>query len=350
MIDPPCSFSSSLNGVLVFEIKFGDTTPISQLMYAIRALHCMNGAAGFSKLVGVVTDDSRKYLKSYLIELPRQCRNILTVADPSLSWERRERWAVQPIRGISLIHSQCLVCGGLTVRQRPVIDDTDSVRFWNFKEKFIPGRTVGAYYPPEFHYVRKMSPLVKDADLPCVSTKTDIFHLGMLLWLLAENKPETHASPVCRRMQCDKRRKKDGTCDSSHAEPVALPPLPESIPKYFRDIVNACRKEDPSERPAAREILEIFPQSYISRLGDSRPNKVETGMSAYGMKSDRITCDICARGPLSVPIFHCNVCVLGDFDLCQMCYKGGLHCYDNSHLLVEMGKLGSWIILQKYHS
>lgn len=350
IIDPPCYFCSSLNGVLVFEIKFLDTTPTSEWIYAIRALHCMNGASGFSKLAGVVTDDSRRYLKSYLVELPRQCRNILTVADPSLSWERRERWAIQLIRGISLAHSQGFVFGGLTTKTRPVIDDTDSVRFWSFKERFLPGRTVGAYYPPEFHYVRNMSPLIKEDDIPCVTTKTDIFHLGMLLWLLAEKKPETHASPICRRMQCNASGKKDGICDASHAEPVTLPPLPESIPKYFRDIVDACRREDASERPAAREILEIFPRSYISQLGAPGPNKADIRMLVEGMTIHGITCDICTRRPLPLPLFHCNVCLFGDFDLCQMCYKSGTHCYDDSHLLVEMGKIGSWIVPQKYHS
>jgi hypothetical protein len=36
-----------------------------------------------------------------------------------------------------------------------------------------------------------MSPTVNEADSPYVTSKTDIFHLGLLLWLLAENKPET---------------------------------------------------------------------------------------------------------------------------------------------------------------
>lgn len=221
-------------------------------------------------------------------------------------------------------HSKFVV-GGLTLWTRSVIDDTDSVRFWSFKERFIPGRTTGAYYPPEFRYVRNTSPLVKEADLPCVTTKTDIFHLGMLLWLLAENKPETHASPVCRRLQCNTRREKDDTCDLSHAEPVALPPLPDSIPKYFRDIVDACRREDPSKRPAAREILEMFPSSNISQHlqpGIPGSNKTDVKMLAKGMKVTRITCSICDRSPLPLPLLHCHVCEFGDFDLCQTCYEG----------------------------
>lgn len=182
MADPPNYFYSLVNGVPVFEIKFKNITPHSELLYAIRALHCMNGAPSFSKLVGVVTDDNRRYLKSYLVELPRACRNILLVADPSLSWERRERWAVQLVRGISYVHTQSFVVSGLTLLTRSVIDDADSVRFWSFRERFLPGRAVGAYYPPEFRYVRNMSPLAKGDEIPCVTTKIDILHLGMLLW------------------------------------------------------------------------------------------------------------------------------------------------------------------------
>ena len=40
-----------------------------------------------------------------------------------------------------------------------------------------------------------------------------------------------------------------------------FPPLPESITKYFKDIVDACRREDPSTRLAAREILGMVPSS-----------------------------------------------------------------------------------------
>lgn len=73
IVDPPNCFCSSLNGALVYEIKFTGSTSTVELLYAIRVLHCMNDAFGFTKLIGIVTDDSRKYLKSYLIKLPRAC-------------------------------------------------------------------------------------------------------------------------------------------------------------------------------------------------------------------------------------------------------------------------------------
>ncbi|MCJ1279822.1 hypothetical protein MMC21_007646 [Puttea exsequens] len=244
-----------------------DSIPSVEMLYTIRVLHCMNGSSGFAKLIGIVTDDSRRYLKSYLVELPEASRNLIRMAgDTSVSWERREKWAVQLVQGIELMHAHGFVVGGLERWLTPFINDTDSVQFWTFKEIFKTGHTVGAYYPPEFLYVLAMPPGMDEVDSPYVTSKADMFQLGMLSWLLAENKPQTYASPVCGRMRCNGRRRKvedrDNNCDLSHPEPIALPRLPESVPKYFRDLVDACRRADPDARPAAREILAMFPSSH----------------------------------------------------------------------------------------
>ncbi|KAL9102357.1 MAG: hypothetical protein Q9163_002479 [Psora crenata] len=231
------------------------------MLYPIHVLHCMNGSPGFTKLIGIVTDDNRKYLKSYLIELPRARWNMLQMAEnSSISWERREKWAAQLVRGISRIHAHSFVVGGLHM-------DGSRYRQHGLGAILVVQGEVrdgtGAYYPPEYLHVRAMPSTVDKAASPYLTSKTVIFHLGLMLWLLAENKPETHTSPLCRRMECNRReyegKDNNNTCDLSHAEPIALPPLPESIPKYFRDIVDACRREDPGTRPTAREILEMFP-------------------------------------------------------------------------------------------
>lgn len=39
IVDPPNCFCSSLNGLLVYEIKFKDSTPSLEMLYAIRVLH-----------------------------------------------------------------------------------------------------------------------------------------------------------------------------------------------------------------------------------------------------------------------------------------------------------------------
>ena len=352
--DQPIRFCSSLNGSLVHEVKSISSTPPVEFLYAIRVLHCMNGTAGFLKLVGIVTDDGRKYLKSYLLEVPRTTSNLLqAIACEGIQWERRERWAVQLIKAIGQIHAQGFVVGGLTAQTVPLIDDTDSIRLWTFKERFVTGRKIGAYYPPEFRHVRNMSWTISEANCPRVTSKTDIFHLGLLLWLLGENKPATHESPWCRRSECKTYHYKDTVYDLSHAEPIALPPLSESVPKYFRDTVDACRRENPSERPAAWEILQNF--SFPNNFQQSRPERGDphdgdTKMTMEGMKTTRNACNDCAQNYIQIPYFHCNVCDAAQFDLCQTCYDGGKHCRDDSHLLVELGMIGSWIVPKRYHS
>lgn len=365
--NPPFCFCSSLNGLLVYEIKFKDSTPTVEMLYNIRVLHCMSGSPGFAKLIGIVTDNSRKYLKSYLVEFPKARWNMIRMAgDPSVSWERREQWAAQLVRGISRLHARGFVVGGIHLWNGPLVDETGLVQLWLFKERFVTGRLIGAYYPPEFLYVRDMPPTVEEADCPCVTSKTDIFHLGLMLWLLAENKAETHASPVCRRMECNAREKngkQNGTiCDLSHAEPIALPPLPGSIPRYFRDIVDACRREDPSTRPAAREILGMFPFSdEVSPLhhqqGHGQPQSLpqlnrtaDVEYLANSVPITKVSCSLCADRPLGLPYYHCNSCDYADFDLCQTCYDSGMHCNDDEHNLVELGKIGSWIVPKRYHS
>lgn len=354
IIDQPSRFRSCINGILVYEVKCMDTPPSVEYLYSIRVLHCMKGASGFARLVGVVTDDEGKDLKSYLIEFPRARYNILHLAaDTSISWERREKWAFQLIQGVSRMHEQGFVVGGLTMFTIPLIlDRTDSVLFWVFREKIVPRRKIGAYYPPEFCHVRDMSAVMDEADRPYVTSKMDIFHLGLLLWLLAENKPITRASPVCMRKGCDLRGEE--ACDLSHVEPIALPQLPESIPRYYRDIVNSCRADQPRDRPAARDFLQKFPtvSGTLYQTQIREPYASGSSTFGWGLQIGKVTCSLCWKRPnyQQLPVFHCNVCNVGDFDLCQACFEGGAHCRDDTHLLVELGKIGSWVLPLRYHS
>lgn len=351
MIDPPDGFLSSANGVLVYELKCRDCFPSADFMHSVRVLHCMKGASGFAKLVGVVTDDEGIYLKGYLIEFPRARWNLIQLAgNPSVSWERRKKWAIQLIEGVSKVHKEALTVGGLTISifSLPlVIDRTDSVCFWSFKERIETGRIHGSYYPPGFRHLREMSPMMKEAERPHATSTTDIFHLGLLLWLLAENKPFTSASPVCMRESFDTRR--TSPCDLSHLEPVALPQLSDIIPQYFRDIVSDCRADNPIDRPATWELLQRIPpvsmlQPVSNIQGSCMPDL------DHGLRTLNVSCDICGTRHLQVPRFRCNICDDGDFDLCQSCHEKGAHCHDEMHLLIELGRIGNQIVPLRYHS
>lgn len=191
-----------------------------------------------------------------------------------------------------------------------------------------------------------------EPDRLYVTSKMDMFHLGLLVWLLAESKPITRASPVCMRRGCVTLGEE--ACDLSHVEPIALPQLPESIPRYYRDIVNSCRADQPSDRPAARDLLQKFPTMGGTLYQTHFREPFDSGSSTFGggVQLSRVACSLCWKRPnyQKLPVFHCNVCDLGDFDLCQACFEGGAHCYDDDHLIVELGKIGSWQVPRRYHS
>ncbi len=228
-----------------------------------------------------------------------------------------------------------------------IIDSTDNVQFWSFRKGVAPGRTLGAYYPPELLHVRNWSPTINEADFLDVTPKTGIFHLGLLLWLMAENKPRTRTSPVCMRLGCRTR-----DCNLSHTEPVDLPPLSESVQLYYRNIIKLCRAEKPNDRPAARELLGMFPNASNVQEQLKLPEEETSGTDTlgYGLRLGYHACNVCGNAPLQLPLFRCNLCKLGDFDLCQTCYEGGAHCHEDNHLLAELGKDGSLVVSRRYHS
>ncbi|KAL8993481.1 MAG: hypothetical protein Q9169_006313 [Polycauliona sp. 2 TL-2023] len=355
LIEAPNVFASIVSGIRVHEVKCREVHPSPEFLYDIRAFHCMDGAPGFTKFIGVVTDDGGIYLKGYLLDFPEARWNLIQMAGtPSIAWERREKWAFQLIQGLSQMHRQGFVVGGLTTWAAPlIVEHTDSVQFWYLKQHVVAGQKFGAYYPSEFRYVRDMSPTADTADSPLVTSKMDIFHLGLMFWLLAENEPITRTSPVCMRKNCDSAN--DDSCDLSHAEPITLPQLPASVPQYFRDMIDDCRAEEPSSRPAAWELLQRFPAASdrLQQLeigGSQIPQWPGSGTLETGFRRSKVSCDFCDSSPLSLPIFHCKVCDIDNFDLCQACFEAGRHCYEKDHYLVEIGKKGSFISPRKYHS
>lgn len=273
------------------------------------------------------------------------------IRDNSISWERRERWGRQLVEGVSQLHSQGFVHGTLTTLWRPVIDISDNVLFRFFKQKFKLGSKTGCYFPPEFRHLENCSSTTTEAECPNVTSKTDIFQLGLQLWFLAENGPTNHTSPICMRKHCSER---GTTCEESHTEPIALPRLSDAVPKYFRDIVDACRAEHPEDRPPARKLLELFPSpNVVSRHGQSEAMYVSTSLDIASMGKRLqagVTCDRCRDRDAARHLFHCCVCANGDFDLCHACYEAGRHCLDKDHLLVEMVDLEGCLVVRRYHS
>ena len=356
MLDPPYRFASCLDGRLVYEVRNHTCIPNPEWVYNIKVLHCLKGVRGFAKLVGIVVDASGRHLKSYLIEFPMAHWKLEQVTQNRLiPWVRREKWAKQLVQAISDIHSRGFVIGAFFGSWSPVlIEGSDSIQFWKFKKTFEPTRSIRCYYPPEFLYLRGASSTMREVESPASTSKTDLFHLGLLLWLLAENVPLSRASPVCIKEGCN--LKGDFCCMESHMEAVALPDLPEDVPQFYKAIVKGCRAERPEDRPPARQLLERFPamqefQSTPSARSTSESisacsDLISLGRGLVGMKR----CSRCGTTNIQFHYFKCTVCDMGDFEICPRCYDKELHCDDKDHLLVELKNDGVCAVTGKYHS
>ena len=352
MIDPPNRFVSCFKGRLVYEIKFRTATPDLYSVYNIKSLLRLKEKAAFAELIGVVVDKAGKQLKSYLIDLPQSyVRFAPLTRTQGLSWKYHEELAKQLVQAVMDVHTHGLVIGTKIGFAYPIlIAKTNRIRFWDFNERFGLGITEHHYYPPEFSYLSEQSSPNGSFKAPKVTSKTDLFRLGMLLWALAENSPSSCCNPLCIRERCDLQTK-----PCLHGDPITLPELPASVPQYYKDIVNACRAESPEDRQPAWKLLSWFPASgglissqYQASVDRPTPEFVTTDPMSLGLKS-LIFCDQCRVLHIQFHFFHCNVCEGGNYDICPRCFDQGIHCLNKDHLLVEVKKTGIFAEIKGYH-
>ena len=134
MLGPSHIFTSWINGMLVYETRFKSAVPSADLLYNVHVIHCMNGAPGFPKLVGIVIDKTGKILKSYLTKLPKFRPYLSVLGRQDITWERRQKWAYQIVDGISQLHDKGFVVGDLTTYSVPVIVDSTDLYFSRVSE------------------------------------------------------------------------------------------------------------------------------------------------------------------------------------------------------------------------
>ena len=353
MQDPPHRFVSFLDGTVVLETRFASDSPRPEHLYTIQVLNALGRSPFISSFYGVVIDSASKRLKSYLTEWADERENLEYVAsNPDISWTQREQWARQLLIAVQEVHSKGWVVGTLIRNPMPiVVRRTNTVQLWSFKRTFQMGYTGGSYYPPEHRHLRWASKAISDTDSTEVSSKTDIFHLGLLLWLLAENAPRTNNSPFCIREKCN--LKPHGCQNPDHFDPVTLPKLPSTVPQYYRDMVDQCRAENPSDRPAAWSVLERFPDVDL----DDKIDREESKPGSLSLDHIRrrnygsVSCDGCRKRHIGFNTFyHCTVCEFGDFEICDTCFDRGLHCLDETHFLAKVVRNGSFHMSEGFYS
>ncbi|KAL8919245.1 MAG: hypothetical protein Q9208_006906 [Pyrenodesmia sp. 3 TL-2023] len=232
------------------------------------------------KFVGVVLDDTRSHLKSYLQEYPAL---VSVRLDGGIALSLRSHGHIYR----HSVSHEGVVNRGSVIRGHGMIDTE-----------------------------RRSSDFC-----------ADIFELGHTLWMIAEHKGNTHGY-CCSRNACTSVPRY--SCQAEHANPFELPPCSDKeAPPWFDDVISQCRKADSKQRSTARDLLQYFEKTAAPpALADLKADYSETG-------NHNVSCDECGTYVGFEIYYHCNTCNLGDFDLCQHCVSQGIHCPDEDHMLIQ---------------
>lgn len=299
----------------------------------LKSLRGCNGVAGF---IGVVLDDARKHLMSYLYEYPA-LGNLTTLFEGAKSrseiipWDIREGWARQIVTTVAEIHSgRGSLVGSLFWDSDIGVRVDGTIAFTNIRssQKHFGHRRGGM--APELRGLSStdVSTLVKK-----VNFRTEVFQLGLLLWMLAEHKTNTDGC-FCPRSACTIRPQY--TCTLDHADPVELPSCNAAIPPYFNDLIKQSRLSDPKKRKTARQLQQMFPPSFKGNDDNIIVSTSGIDLLKRYARADTfaVHCDECGSRDMSIS-YHCNQCSEGEFDLCRQCFSQGIPCLDPQHRLMK---------------
>ncbi|KAK3641746.1 hypothetical protein LTR56_011071 [Elasticomyces elasticus] len=233
------------DGVVVIKKEIPGPDTVDEFLYEVNALDALVGYENVVQLEGLVTDDSGSCVKALLISYATQGAMLDMLYDfhgtPELSWRRREKWAKQIVQGLANIHEAGFVQGDFTL-SNIVIDANDNAVIIDINRRGCP---VG-WEPPELGRLIDSGQRIGMH----IGVKTDLYQLGMVLWALAEevDEPERIERP--------------------------LPPVIDTVPSYFRDVVETCLSIRPQGRVDAKKLLRSFPSS-AGRSPSRRSHSVE---------------------------------------------------------------------------
>ena len=299
----------------------------------LKQLKSVRGYKGIAEFIGVVMDDTRSHLRSYLYEYPiiGSLFTVLMCAGSraeTIPWSVRENWARQVIETVSEVHSKGFLVGCLMwLTEIGIRADGEII---------LAGlRTSQKHFA---NYNGHMAPELRDASRTdtyalnkLVDYRTEIFQLGLILWKLAEHKMNVFPGYFCSKSRCTYRPRY--VCTAHHANPIELPTCPVGIPSYFNDIITQCRLRDPHLRPTAYELAEMFPpHKHNAQLSPTALNHL---LQKYACpQTFYIWCIEC--GTLMTDMYyHCDICYQANFDLCQLCAAQDIHCFDPQHTLTK---------------
>ncbi|PSK42137.1 hypothetical protein B9Z65_4051 [Elsinoe australis] len=204
---------------------------VDEFLYELNALDMLQNADSVIGFRGIVTDDEKKLIKGLLIFHAAKGSLVEMIYDfrhsPMLSWPRRRKWAGQIIHGLSAIHEAGYIQGDFTL-SNIVVDEDDNAHIIDLNRRGCP---VGWESPELMRLV-----LSKQKIGMMISTKTDLYQLGMVLFALAEQIEEP---------------------DRLNRQELEVIRNPE-VPMWFRNIVRSCLEYWPQNRRSASYLLRMF--------------------------------------------------------------------------------------------
>jgi hypothetical protein len=295
---------------------------VEEAKWKLRLYRCLENSPYVPNLLGVVTDSSFHYVKSILTDtagnmaptpLIKLINNFTNNSNSQhVTLIRRLSWARQIITGLRDIHQKGFVVGILDMAVIGV-DPRSQVQILSYHQKGSFSNLRYISTAPELRH------LAHDAEIPFTS-RTDLFQLGQLLWLIGQHQ---HSQPSLYRCGC---MRIEGYDNCQHSAAINLPRMDRCIPDWYSKVVDVCRYENPEDRWTASELLSLFPSQDPSIPEDTLVFKESWEEVTY--------CDMC-----NIRIFlkyTCKVCHDGIFDLCSVCFNAGEHCVVDDHLLEEL--------------
>jgi len=311
-----------------------DRKLVDEFIADMKLLQMAQGCSGVAEFVGVVITDNRTQLCGYLVRYPEaglfaELLETLTSNTLPISWERREQWIRQIITAVAEIHKRGVIIGCLD-KESMWVNLDDQIKIVMFKSTGSYRANQFGQLPPEIR--RFTAPrAVATGQIPTI--QSDLFQLGLLVWMLAEND-FNKINVFCRKSGC--QGFPHYRCMADHVNPVDLPICGPEVPAYVNEIIGHCRQGQPSRRKSAGALLALLPANHEPAVFS--PNRV----SPCRPYCQRINCNEC--GEITTDAHYtCTLCEAGNFQLCLKCISKPTSCYDDSHKLrrraVKNGRL-----------
>lgn len=319
--------SSLPDGALSLEIRvLPQDLDLEEMKWKLSFLQSLQSSPFVLKLLGVVTNNTYGYIKSILTSgVGRSLYSILSTKSEKfeIPLAVRLQWAKQIVTGVRDIHAKGFVVGQFRLG-RFFLSSEGHIQLCDCRRKSKVSELRPVWLAPE---METPSP---DFEVTYTS-RTDMFQLGLVLWLLVQHSAHVACVGICPipGCQCFKIGYIPG-----HAPVIDLPAFNKSVPTWYKSIVTACRAETPADRLPASKLLLLFPES----------EQVAVTLPPGTHEVSPSCCDKCYETVLDY--YHCKVCENGDYDLCHACFEAGEHCQGKEHFLEEIkseeGLLRSW--------